>query len=124
MSDTIMVVEDDEELQDFYTMMLEGEGWRIIRAYDGLEALETLQREIPDLIVLDMLMDEMMGDELYFALKEEPRFAEIPIVIASVLSEERCRHLMARDVQAIFLRKPFSRQQLLEAVRRGLPREA
>ena len=116
----ILLVEDDEDLQEIYLGMLEGTGWRIAQAYDGLEALELLEEAGADLIVLDIILDEMMGDELYMKLKRDGRLAGIPVVVVSALPEERCQHLLAADPTTAFLRKPFRRQELQEAIEKGL----
>lgn len=116
----ILLVEDDEDLQEIYLTMLEGNGWQIAQAYDGRDALDQLQGYGADLIVLDIILDEMMGDELYMQLKQDARFAEIPVVVVSALPEERCQHMLTLDPTTAFLRKPFRRQQLQDAIERGL----
>jgi CheY-like chemotaxis protein len=120
MATRIMIVEDDEELQELYALMLEDIDCQIIPAYDGGEALEKLAGCVPDLILLDMLLDEMMGDVLFAEMRQGPRYADIPVVVASVLSRERCQGLLDSDRRVVYLRKPFSKYELLEAVRAGL----
>ena len=120
----IMIVEDDEELQELYATMLEGVDCDIVRAYDGREALEKLKEATPDLIVLDILLDEMMGDEFFVEMKREPRFADIPVVLSTVLSAKRCQNLLDMDHRTVYLQKPFGKDQLLEVLRRHLEREA
>ena len=116
----ILLVEDDKDLQEIYLSMLEGNGWQIGQAYDGHEALEQLAEAGADLIVLDIILDEMMGDELYMRLKHDARFAPIPVVVVSALPEQRCQHILHVDPTTAFLRKPFRRQQLQEAIEEGL----
>ena len=116
----ILLVEDDKDLQEIYLTMLEGNGWQIGQAYDGREALEQLEEAGADLIVLDIILDEMMGDEFYMRIREDARFAEIPVVVVSALPEERCQHILTLDPTTAFLRKPFRRQQLQEAIEKGL----
>jgi CheY-like chemotaxis protein len=116
----ILLVEDDRDLQEIYLSMLEGNGWQIGQAYDGQEALEQLEQAGADLIVLDIILNEMMGDELYMRLKQDERFGEIPVVVVSALPEQRCQHILDMDPTTAFLRKPFRRQQLREAIQRGL----
>lgn len=120
----VMIVEDDEELQELYALMLEEIGCQIIPAYDGGDALEKLAECIPDLILLDILLDEMMGDVLFAEMRQEPRYADIPVVVASVLSREHCQDLLDSDRRVGYLRKPFGKDELLEAVRAGLGRGA
>ena len=116
----ILIVEDDDELHEIYIAMLETLDCRIIQAYDGLEALEKLVDTSPDLIILDIVLDEMMGDEFLLEMRRRSECADIPVVVVSVLPIERCHHLLERDPKTVFLRKPFRRAQLLGAVEKGL----
>ena len=120
MTARILLVEDDRDLQELYASMLEDEGYEIAQAYDGVDALERLEEGGADLIVLDIILDVMMGDEFYMRIKQDARFAGIPVVVVSVLPVERCQRLLDVDSTTAFLRKPFRRQQLQEAIERGL----
>lgn len=119
MTGKILIVEDDQELQELYANMLDEVDCEIVQAYDGGEALDRLAENAPDVMILDIILDEMMGDELFMRIKEDPQYAELPVIVVSVLPVERCRHLLAMDPKTIFLRKPFRRADLLEAVRKG-----
>jgi chemosensory pili system protein ChpA (sensor histidine kinase/response regulator) len=112
----LMIVEDDLELQELYTHMLDRTGWEIEPVYDGPQALARMQQAVPDVLILDIMLDEMGGDELYREMRRQPRLAEVPVLIVSVLSAERCHTLMQVDDLTRFLRKPFRRQALLEAI--------
>ena len=120
MTARILVVEDDMDLQEIYASMLEEDDLQIVPAYDGVDALAQLEHAGADLIVLDIILDVMMGDELYMRLQQDARFAEIPVVVVSALPEERCRRMLAVGPTTAFLRKPFRRKQLQEAIERGL----
>jgi CheY-like chemotaxis protein len=120
MTARILLVEDDEDLQEIYVSMLEDGDYQIVQAYDGIDALERLEEAGADLIVLDIILDEMMGDDFYAKIRQDARFAEIPVVVVSALPVERCQQMLASDPTAAFLRKPFGRRQLLEAIGRGL----
>jgi len=69
MTKTIMIVENEEDMQHLYSMMLEELDCEIIRAYDGGEALQKLEETTPDLIILDILLNEVMG--YTFFLRED-----------------------------------------------------
>jgi CheY-like chemotaxis protein len=120
MTCTILIVEDDDELHELYAAMLETLDCRIIQAYDGGEALEKLVDTTPDLIILDLILDEMMGDEFLLDIRRKSQYAHIPVIIVSVLPIERCQHLLDGDPKTVFLRKPFRRGQLLDAVEGSL----
>ena len=120
MTARILLVEDDRDLQDIYASMLERQDYEIVPAYDGVDALDRLEEGGADLIVLDIILDVMMGDEFYLRIKQDVRFSRIPVVLVSVLPVGRCQHLLEMDPTTVFLRKPFGRQQLVEAIEGGL----
>ena len=120
MSARILLVEDDEVLQEIYANMLEGEAYEIVQAYDGVDALARLEEAGADLIVLDIILDEMMGDDFYMRIKRDAQLAEIPVVVATALPEERCQRMLDLDPTTAFLRKPVRRGQVLEAIEKGL----
>ncbi len=120
MNCTILIVEDDPELHDLYAAMLEPTDCRIVRAYDGLDAWNRLQETTPNLILLDIILGEMMGDEFFTRVKQEPAYRDIPISIVSVLAPDTCRHLVEMDRRTLFLRKPFRKAELLDVVERAL----
>lgn len=115
-SKTIMIVEDDQEFQDIFTMMLEETGHNIIRAYDGNDALDKLEKQRPDLIILDILLEAMMGDALFLQLKRVPEYANIPIIVVSSFPARDYKNLKEIDPQLVFLEKPFTKEALLKAV--------
>ncbi|MFN2216994.1 MAG: response regulator [Anaerolineae bacterium] len=120
MTARILLVEDDEDLQEIYLSMLASSAYQIAQAYDGGEALERLEEAGADLIVLDIILDEMMGDDFYMRIKHDARFARIPVVVVSALSAERCQLMLEVDPATVFLRKPFGRRDLVQAIERGL----
>ena len=79
MGKAIMIVDDDQVFHDLYTEMLEDTDYRLIHVYDGEEALLELEKEKPDLIILDMILDMMTGDTFFLYLKSKPECADIPV---------------------------------------------
>jgi CheY-like chemotaxis protein len=124
MTCTILIVEDDDELHELYAAMLETLDCRLIQAYDGVEALEKLVDTTPDLIILDLILDEMMGDEFLLDVRRKSQYADIPVIIVSVLPIERCQNLLDGDSKTVFLRKPFRRGQLLDTVEGSLAKRS
>jgi response regulator RpfG family c-di-GMP phosphodiesterase len=79
-----------------------------------------LQETIPDLILPDIILGEMMGDEFLIRVKQEPAYRDVPIAIVSVLAPETCWHLLKMDRRTLYLRKPFRKAELLNVVEKGL----
>jgi DNA-binding response OmpR family regulator len=88
MSQTILVVEDTELLRRMYSDKLVQEGFRVLPASDGLEALSLLRAETPDLILLDLIMPKMSGLEVIEVVKKDPRLKDIPVLILSNLGQD------------------------------------
>ncbi len=93
MHEKILIVDDDPDILDALTMILEAKGYRVVSARDGLEGLANLKAENPDLLILDLLMPKMDG---FAVLKElqDPRWSEFkdtPILILTSVREEASR---------------------------------
>lgn len=112
----ILIVDDDEELHILYGLYLRGESFQIQKAYNGREAFEVMDKETPDLIVLDMIMPVMDGEEFLKKLHHEPRFKEIPIIIASVNEKIPARMFEIANIYAT-LKKPFTIETLVNKIR-------
>ncbi len=124
---TILVAEDDDDLLDLMTIVLEHEGYRITVAHHGGEALARVRESMPDLILLDMKMPYVSGWEFaeqYAAAYPAPS-RRAPVVVVSAAEHVSAR---AREIAAVgYLAKPFTHAELLSEVRRRLrpePREA
>lgn len=85
---SVLVVEDTELLRRMYTDRLTQEGYRVIPAADGLEALSVLRSDTPDLILLDLIMPKMSGLEVLDLVKKDPRLKSIPVLILSNLGQD------------------------------------
>jgi DNA-binding response OmpR family regulator len=83
MSGTILVVDDDAEIRQLLSMMLNFSGYEAQVAADGMEAWRQIQRQRPDLLILDVMMPELDGISLCRKLREENRTADLPIIMLS-----------------------------------------
>ena len=112
----VLVVDDDPDILDALSEILEVEGYEVQRARNGREALERLEQRLPDVVLLDLMMPVMDGWE--FARSLSPA-ARPPII---VLSADRNVSTRAREIGALeWLAKPFELSDLLAAVRRAVP---
>ena len=123
MPQKILVVDDDPDILDALTMILESQGYKVVTARDGIEGLANLKAENPDLMVLDLLMPKMDGWAVCKEL-QDPRwskFKDIPILILTSVREEASRRRyeletgLELDVDD-YVEKPFSPDVLLERV--------
>lgn len=112
---TILVVEDDEDLRRLFRTALALAGYDVVEAGDGLEALRRLDEAPPDLVVLDLLLPRVSGIIVQQEIAAQASTRQIPIVVITGSSIE------SDDVPvACFLRKPVSADQLIESVRNCL----
>ena len=115
----ILIVDDEAVIIKFVRANLEAEGWQTLTAMDGAEALQTIERELPDLVILDIMMPNIDGLEVLRRLRE---WSQIPVIMLSVRGEEgykvKCLNLGADD----YVTKPFGADELIARVRAVLRR--
>jgi CheY-like chemotaxis protein len=112
---SILIVDDDDAIRTSLALLLEDEGYDVHTAADGRDALAVLARiSLPSLALVDLRMPMMDGAELIEAMRRDPRYARLPVVILSAAST------VAAPVDLPFLPKPVSVERLLETIRRSL----
>jgi CheY-like chemotaxis protein len=116
MSHTILVVDDEADVRKFLTAVLEKRGYNTLTAADGREAFEVVEREMPDLVILDLQMPEQSGTDFYRRLAKHKRLQNIPVIVVSGLAG---RHLAVREPVAVF-DKPIDPEEFGRAVDRAL----
>ena len=119
-SPKILVVDDEEHVVAAIVTNLQIDGFDVVPAYNGAEALELVPTESPDLIILDVMMPEMDGWEVLQSLKENPDTESIPVVMLTALSQDRDIE-MGWELEAnAYLTKPFDPAKLIRIVREQL----
>ncbi|HEY72780.1 MAG: DNA-binding response regulator [Chloroflexi bacterium] len=115
----ILVVDDEPRMTRFIRMNLELDGYRVIEAHDGLEALDKARTQLPDLIILDVMMPELDGFETLEVLREA---SSVPVIMLTVRSDEEDKvhglELGADD----YVTKPFGARELASRVKAVLRR--
>ncbi|MGH7504037.1 MAG: response regulator, partial [Longimicrobiales bacterium] len=114
----ILLVEDDRTARSMLPRAFEQEGWDVTEAENGLVALECVEEDPPDLIVLDLLMPELDGLEFAAALQKSDELRAIPIVVHTgkeLAEEDRAR--LTGQVVAVVQKGKDSRQSLLTTIR-------
>ena len=113
----ILVVEDEPALQKVLAMRLNIDGFDVVTASDGQEAMDIIRADRPDLVLTDLMMPVMDGVELTKAIKGDPVLNAIPVMVLTALKEQRERdHLMALGADA-FAAKPYNSTELTEKIR-------
>jgi len=97
----IMVVEDDRFLSSLIRARLEKDGFTVLQAFDGEEAIQSLKTEKPDLVILDLIMPKVTGFEVLQSISITPGFENVPVVILSNLAQDsdiqKARQLGAKE---------------------------
>jgi len=117
----ILLVDDDPDVRMAIGMVLEAEGYQVRTARDGVECLEMIREEVPDLLILDLLMPRKDGFAVVRELRENPKYRKLPILILTAVREDASRRRyeletgLAMDVQD-YVEKRISPQELLRRV--------
>jgi two-component system, OmpR family, response regulator VicR len=113
----VVCIEDEPEMIDLVRLILGRKGFQVIGANGGIEGLDTVRREKPDLVLLDLMMPDMDGWEVYQQIKADPALRDIPVVVvtAKAQSIDKVLGLHIAKVDD-YITKPFGPQELLESV--------
>ncbi|RME50431.1 MAG: DNA-binding response regulator [Caldilineae bacterium] len=118
-SKLILIVDDEARMRRFMQMNLDLEGYRVIEAEDGYEAVERVRDDLPDLVIMDVMMPRMDGFEALRLIRE---VSNVPVIMLTVRSEEDDR-VKGLDLGADdYITKPFSPRELASRVRAVLRR--
>jgi two-component system OmpR family response regulator len=118
-TDKILIVEDDRNLLDSLTYNLRQEGYEVVTAADGAEALDVARREKPNLVILDLMLPKMSGFEVCRVLRKE---TTVPILMLTAKVEETDKIVGLEIGADDYMTKPFSLRELLARVRAMLRR--
>ena len=117
----VVCVEDEPEMIDLVKLILSRKGFHVIGAMGGREGLEAIQREKPDLVLLDLMMPDMDGWEVYQQMKAKDETKSIPVIVVTAKAQSIDKVLGLHIVKVDdYITKPFGPQELLESVERIL----
>ncbi len=121
----VVCVEDEPEIIDLIRLILGRKGFDLTGATGGLEGLEAIRRVKPDLVLLDLMMPDMDGWEVYQQMKADPELKNIPVIVvtAKAQSIDKILGLHIAKVDD-YVTKPFGPQELLQSVERVLSAKA
>jgi DNA-binding response OmpR family regulator len=118
---TILIAEDDKMIGPMYQTALENAGYSVVLARDGRQAWETIQKNAPDLMFLDIAMPNMNGLEVLKKISEDEALKDLPVIIVSNLSREKemfkCLEMGAKDFK---VKTEWKIAEMLETVKKYL----
>jgi DNA-binding response OmpR family regulator len=121
----ILCIEDEPEMIDLIRLILNRRGFEVKGANGGIEGLEMIRQDPPDLVLLDLMMPDMDGWEVYQQMKADEKTRDIPVIVvtAKAQSIDRVLGLHIAKVDD-YISKPFSPQELLASVDRVLSKKS
>ncbi len=122
MKEKILIVEDEKDIVKMLRYNLEKEGFKVIDARDGEDAMDAAVRQHPDLILLDLMLPGMDGLEVCKALKKESKTCSIPIIMLTAKSQESDKVVGLELGADDYITKPFSPRELIARIKAVLRR--
>ncbi|MBN1658488.1 MAG: response regulator [Anaerolineae bacterium] len=117
----ILCIEDEAGMLDLLRLILETAGYQFAGAHDGIEGLEMMRREQPDLVLLDLMLPNVDGAEVLLRKKKDPAIKDIPVVAVTALASPFDQIMWKRHTEIKdYVTKPFKRKELLGTVARVL----
>ena len=116
MDPIVLVVDDEEMTRKLLRLMLERDGFVIVEAEDGLEALDIIKHEMPDVIIMDVMMPNMDGFSACQALRSKPETAEIPIILLSARAQAEAIRAGLSAGANRYMTKPISKPELVQTI--------
>lgn len=112
MPKTVLVCDDERHILESVTYVVRQEGYQVLTAEDGVQALHLAQTELPHLLLLDVILPQKNGFEVCRELKSDPATSRICIILLTCLGQERDMEQAYQSGADDFLTKPFSPRQL------------
>ncbi len=122
-SKKILVVDDEPDVNSLLTLILKTQGYEVISAADGQEALEKARAEDPDLILLDVMLPKMDGYKVARMLKFDEKYSHIPIVMLTAKIQEKYKQMGLETGASMYITKPFEPSDIIEKVKQFLAKK-
>jgi len=119
----ILIADDDIHVHEMLTVVLSSDGFEIIHAYDGQETVERVDNELPDLVVLDIMMPKKDGRDICQAIKMNPKTKDVRILMLSAKDEQFDRIVGLEAGADDYETKPFSPDHLARKIKRMCEKE-
>lgn len=117
MAKKILIADDEEDVKLIVQLFLESKGYEIVTAFDGLDAIDKVKAEKPDLILLDLMMPLIDGFEVCRRLRDNAETANIPIVMLSAASQTESKQRAIEAGAVDYIVKPFEPDHLQSVVK-------
>lgn len=117
----IAIIEDDQTILQMYRMKFESDGFDVYIAADGQKGIETVKEHRPEIILLDLQMPNMSGEEVLTQIRSQSWGKTIPVIILTNLGEEEApRHLRSLGIESYIVKADFTPRQVVDRVKKTL----
>jgi DNA-binding response OmpR family regulator len=121
MAKTIAIIEDDQSIQDMYRLKLEVDGYKVVVADNGKKGLEAIEKSKPDLILLDIMMPEMTGDQMLEAMRKTEWGKDIKVIILTNVSKDEAYPKVEKyGIEGYVVKAHFTPQEVVKLVKKTL----
>lgn len=118
MAARILIAEDNSNIVESLTFVLEREGFTVAAALDGEDAMRQLREAAPDVLILDLMLPRMNGFEVLKLVKSDPLLRSLPVIVLTAKGQMQDRRMAEEIGIEAFMTKPFSNSDIVAAVRR------
>lgn len=113
----ILVIDDEEDLQKLLRIRLEQENFNVVSAYDGDIGVKMTEQELPDLIILDIMLPKMDGYTYLKEIRNLPKTKNIPVLVLSGKEEEKVKDLFIFQKISGYIEKPFELDDFVSKIK-------
>lgn len=114
----VLIVEDDQAIADMYAFKCSMSGLGVKHAANGMEALALLQDFTPDVVLLDLMMPEMNGDEFLAKFREHPQFSTTPVIVLTNMGQEEVpKSVWDHNVKDVIIKSNCTPSEVIERVK-------
>jgi twitching motility two-component system response regulator PilH len=119
-TDTVLIIEDDADVQKFVARVLELEGYQVIKAGDGEKGMDTIRKTPVSIVLLDLRLPDRDGWSILQEMKHDPELSKIPVVVLTAVAESPQRKKTMRLGATEYLVKPTSAHSVARSISRIL----
>jgi DNA-binding response OmpR family regulator len=113
---TVLIVDDEPNIVIAIEFLMEKEGYKVLKSYNGKDALRLMQSEVPDVVILDVMMPEMDGFEVAKTVRENPALDNVQIIFLTAKGTREDKMKGYANGGEIYLTKPFDNDDLVATV--------
>ena len=114
----VLVCDDERHIVRLIQVNLERQGWTVVVAYDGLEGLEKVKSENPDILVLDVMMPQMDGFEVLKSIRKDPNTRDLSVIMLTAKAQDADVFQGWQSGADLYLTKPFNPMELITFIKR------